>query len=41
VENPKQVEHGIKSVLVDGKKIEGNIIPISKNEVCQVQVTMG
>ncbi|MBN2088085.1 glycosyl transferase family 36 [candidate division KSB1 bacterium] len=41
VENPKQVEYGIESVLVDGQKIEGNIIPISKNEVCQVQVTMG
>ena len=28
VHNPRQVEHGVASVEVDGKRIEGNLLPL-------------
>jgi len=41
VENPHSVEHGIKSILLNGKEIDGNIIPETDKKVCHVKVTMG
>ncbi len=40
VENPDGREHGIKSITVDGNLIEGNILPISANDICSVNVLM-
>ncbi len=40
VENPENLEHGIKSISVDGKMIEGNILPIVAKDVCSVKVLM-
>ncbi len=41
VENPSGVERGLKSITIDGEEIEGNILPISKKEICKVKVIMG
>jgi cellobiose phosphorylase len=41
VENPNQVEHGLVSITVDGEEINGNILPVSKKEICKVKVIMG
>jgi len=41
VENPNGVAHGIQYILVDGKKIQGNILPICENKTCNVKVVMG
>ncbi|MDD5495880.1 MAG: glycosyl transferase [Candidatus Omnitrophica bacterium] len=42
VRNPKGVNKGIKSVIVDGKKISGNIIPAFKDKKAHmVRVVMG
>jgi cellobiose phosphorylase len=41
VENPNGLQSGIESIIVDGKKIEGNILPISADEICNVYVKMG
>ncbi len=41
VENPSGIERGLKSITVDGEEIEGNILPVSKNEICKVKVIMG
>lgn len=39
--NPGHVSKGVKSILLDGHPIEGNIIPCQTNEVHQVEVRMG
>jgi len=39
--NPQGVQEGIQQILVDGKAIEGNLIPVMKKEVCKVTVIMG
>lgn len=42
IKNPKGVSKGIKHLIVDGKKINGNIIPIQKNKkICFVEAVMG
>jgi cellobiose phosphorylase len=41
VENPSGVQSGVKSITVDGKKIDGKILPIPSNENCEVTVIMG
>jgi cellobiose phosphorylase len=41
VENPEAVEHGLRFIYVDGELIRGNVLPISKNEICNVKVVMG
>ena len=41
VENPHHVCKGVKSVTVDGKTIEGNVIPIFEGGTHQVNVVMG
>ena len=42
VENPNGVCKGVKQITIDGKAVEGNIIPISAaGEVHEVVVTMG
>ena len=42
VENPAQVEYGVKSVSVDGKPIEGQVLPLlPAGAACEVRVVMG
>jgi cellobiose phosphorylase len=42
VKNPNHISKGIKEITVDGKPIEGNLIPVlEKGKVYDVQVTMG
>lgn len=41
VENPDHVCQGVKSVRVDGRAIEGNILPILEGGIHPVQVVMG
>lgn len=42
VENPDHVQSGVKEILVDGKKIEGQLIkPFSYPKTCKVHVIMG
>ena len=42
VKNPGGVEHGVKRVTVDGREIEGNVLPVAPaGEVIQVKVEMG
>ena len=42
VENPAQVEYGVKSVSVDGKAIEGQVLPLlPAGAACEVRVVMG
>lgn len=41
VTNPELVESGVKQILADGKLIEGNQLPLSQNEVCEVEVILG
>ncbi|MDR3626712.1 MAG: glycosyl transferase family 36 [Ignavibacteriaceae bacterium] len=38
--NPEGKQHGVCCVMVDGEKINGNIIPVSDKEVCKVKVTL-
>jgi len=42
VDNPKHLEKGVKEILVDGKKLSSNLIPIAGDQkVHFVKVTMG
>jgi cellobiose phosphorylase len=43
VKNPKAKSKGVKSLLVDGKKISGNVIPLpaSGTTAVKVEVTLG
>ncbi|HEX3073181.1 MAG TPA: hypothetical protein VHP30_06170 [Ignavibacteriales bacterium] len=41
VENPDGVDYGVKEIYVDGKRIEGNILPLAGNKTCGVKVVMG
>ncbi len=41
VDNSSGVESGIKEIYLDGIKLNSNIIPVSKNKVCNVKVIMG
>lgn len=41
ISNPSNVSKGVKEIIVDGKKIDGNVIPIMKNSECNVDVVMG
>ncbi|MBP5421575.1 MAG: glycosyl transferase, partial [Paludibacteraceae bacterium] len=42
VKNPKKVEKGVVSVTLNGKAIEGNVVPFGKmKNVNEVVVTMG
>ena len=42
VENPAQVEYGVKSVSVDGKAIEGQVLPLlPAGAACEARVVMG
>jgi len=41
VSNPSHVSKGIKEIVVDGEKIEGNKIPLQEKENCVVKVVMG
>ncbi|HUU23336.1 MAG TPA: glycosyl transferase, partial [Phycisphaerae bacterium] len=42
IDNPDGVERGVREVRVDGKEIEGNLVPAVKgNKTVRVDVTMG
>ncbi|MFA6610026.1 MAG: glycosyl transferase [Candidatus Omnitrophota bacterium] len=42
VKNPKGVSKGVKSLMVDGKKVEGNKVPVFKDKgIHKVEVLMG
>jgi len=41
VENPENVEHGIKNIYVDGEILSGNVLPVSLNKECKVKIVMG
>ena len=41
VKNPNHISKGIKAVTVDGKAIEGNILPVFENGTHTVEVVMG
>ena len=41
VKNPKHICKGIQSVTVDGKQIEGNVLPVFDGGVHTVEVVMG
>jgi len=41
VENPNHVERGIGSLEIDGKKVEGNILPVFSDGLHKVRVVMG
>jgi cellobiose phosphorylase len=41
VENPEGVESGVRSIRVDGRPIDGRVLPPAGAAACRVQVTMG
>jgi cellobiose phosphorylase len=41
VTNPNHVSKGVKELWVDGKKVEGNTIPVQKKADCNVKVVLG
>jgi cellobiose phosphorylase len=41
IQNPDNVENGVKSIFIDGEEIEGNIITPSEKKVVKVKVVMG
>ena len=41
VENPNHVCKGVKSLTVDGKAVDGNVIPAANGGVHEVVVTLG
>jgi len=42
VTNPNHVSKGVKEVLIDGKKVEGNVIPVlEKGKTYNIEVIMG
>jgi len=40
IQNPDGKESGVSEITVDGRKIEGNILPLSGRPVCRVRVVM-
>ncbi len=42
VKNPNNISKGVKSMVVDGQKMEGNIAPIfNDGQTHQVEITLG
>ncbi len=41
VENPDHVQHGVASIEVDGKSVEGQILPLFDGGVRKVRCRMG
>ncbi len=41
VANPENVQKGVKEMIVDGVKVDGCIIPVSKKDICEVTIVMG
>jgi cellobiose phosphorylase len=41
VRNPKKISKGVKSLIVDGKKIAGNIAPIFTSGDHHIEVVLG
>jgi cellobiose phosphorylase len=39
--NPQSKQRGVKEIRVDGQVIEGNVLPLTGREQCQVEVLMG
>ncbi len=40
VENPDCVQSGISCIMIDGKEIEGNKLPLTDKKICHVKVLM-
>ena len=41
VEKPEGVCKGVRQMIVDGKPVSGNIIPLSGGPLCSVTVVLG
>jgi cellobiose phosphorylase len=41
VENPDHIEYGVREIVADGAKIQGQVLPLSPKAVCHVKVIMG
>jgi len=41
VRNPLGKERGVTEIRVDGKIITGNILPLVKSDICEVEVLLG
>lgn len=41
VKNPEKVSKGVKEIWLNGKKTEGNKIPLQYQEICNVTVVLG
>jgi cellobiose phosphorylase len=41
VKNPNKVNCGVKSMVVDGKKLKGNLLPIKEGKTVKVEITLG
>jgi len=42
VKNPNKVEKGVKSISINGEKVDGQVVPFSKmKDVNEVEVVMG
>ncbi len=41
VENPDGVETGVKEITMDGKPVQGQVLPLCSQDVCDVRVRMG
>ena len=41
IKNPKHVCKGVSALIVDGKVVKGNILPLSKVKTCKVEVVLG
>jgi cellobiose phosphorylase len=39
--NPNGVQHGIQSITCNGQPLQGNLLPLFPDKVCQVEVIMG
>jgi cellobiose phosphorylase len=41
VSNPAGVQSGVKEIRVDGKLIDGSVLPLSEAGLCRVEVALG
>jgi cellobiose phosphorylase len=40
-QNPDHVEKGVRSIIVDGNPLKGQVLPLNDQQVCHVEVIMG
>jgi cellobiose phosphorylase len=41
VKNPNKVSSGVKSMLVNGKKVQGNVLPLKPGKTVKVEIVLG